>query len=146
MLMPKRTKFRKYQVFRSRPTGFACKGVCSGFASEPLQFGNIAIQALQAGRLSARVIEATRRTITRKLKRKGQLWTRVFPDIPVTAKPAEVRMGKGKGPVSFWVARVKRGQILFEVDGVGGVVAYQAIQKAIQKLPLSARVLTRTNI
>ena len=143
MLSPKRTRFRKYQVSRTRPKGLVSQRVCSGFAGELVQFGNLAIQALEAGRLSACVIEATRRSITRKLKRKGQLWTRIFPDIPITAKPAETRMGKGKGAISFWVARVKRGQILFEVDGVNLVLARQAINKAIQKLPISARVLTR---
>ena len=141
MLMPKRTKFRKYHVSRSRPTGYASKGLCSGYSSGAIQFGTFAIQALEAGRLSARVLEATRRSITRKLKRKGQLWTRVFPDTPVTAKPAETRMGKGKGAVSFWVARVQRGQILFEIDGIPTIIAHQAMKKAIQKLPLSARAI-----
>src|SRR5210317_108933 len=106
MLQPKRTKFRKMQ-----------KGLASGITQQDLNFGSYGIQSLETGRLRASVIEAMRRVMTRKLKRQGQIWIRVFPDLVISQKPAEVRMGKGKGSPSYWVCRVQKGQMLFELDG-----------------------------
>ena len=133
MLQPKRTKFRKYQ-----------KGVCGGKISNTttLSFGKFAIQSCSSGRLSAQVLEAARRTMTRKLRRHGKIWIRVFPDIPVTEKPAEVRMGKGKGNIAYWVCRVKAGQILFELDGMTQDLAKQASFLAAQKIPFSTQFIT----
>jgi large subunit ribosomal protein L16 len=126
MLQPKRTKYRKYQ-----------KGSVGGKLSNrtTLSFGKFGIKSLSSGRLSAQVIEAARRSMTRKLRRSGQIWIRVFPDIPVTEKPAEVRMGKGKGNIAYWVCRIKAGQILFELDGISIEMAKQAILLAAQKIP-----------
>lgn len=125
MHYPKRTKFRKYQ-----------KGFASGCKPEgsKLSFGRFGIKSLEASRVSSQVIEATRRTIRRKLKKSGLLWVRIFADIPVSQKPAEVRMGKGKGQPSFWIARVTTGQLLFEMDGVSLQNAQQAATLASHKL------------
>lgn len=125
MHYPKQTKFRKYQ-----------KGFASGCKPEgsKLSFGRFGIKSLEATRVSSQIIEATRRTISRKLKRSGQIWVRVFADIPVSQKPAEVRMGKGKGQPSFWIARVQTGQLLFEMDGVSLQNAQQAAILASHKL------------
>ncbi len=130
MFSPKRTKYRKYQ----KGVGGAIKGVCSN--NTQLGFGRYGLKAIQAGRLSARTIETVRRTITRKLRRTGQIWIRVFPDLPVTKKPSEMRMGKGKGKLSSWVSRVEAGQILFEIDGAPLQLAKQAADLAYFKLPL----------
>lgn len=132
MLQPKRTKYRKYQ-----------KGETGGKVSNTssLSFGKFGIKSLSSGRLSAQVIEAARRTMTRKLRRNGKIWIRVFPDIPVTEKPAEVRMGKGKGNISYWVCRIKAGQILFELDGISFDMAKQATFLAAQKIPFPTEFL-----
>ena len=134
MLSPKRTKFRK--AFKGRIKGVA-KG---GFE---LNFGAFGLKAMQPERITARQIEAARRALTRHMKRAGRVWIRVFPDVPVTSKPAEVRQGKGKGSVDYWAARVKPGRILFEVDGVPMDVAKRAFELAAAKLPISTRFVTR---
>ncbi len=134
MLQPKRTKFRKVQKGR-------LKGVAKG--GTQLTFGAYGLKALQAERVTARQIEAARRAITRHMKRTGKVWIRVFPDLPVTAKPTEVRMGKGKGSVEYWAARVKPGRILFEIDGVPREVAEEAMRLAAAKLPIKCRFVAR---
>src|SRR4029450_12636266 len=134
MLQPKRTKFRK--VHKGRNRGNA-KG---GFE---LNFGSHGLKALEPERVTARQIEAARRAITRQMKRAGRVWIRIFPDLPVTKKPIEVRMGKGKGSVEFWAARVKPGRILFEIDGVPEDVAKEALRLGAMKLPIMTRVVTR---
>jgi len=132
MLSPKRTKYRKYQ-----------KGSKKGIQSNntELKFGKYGLKSLDSGRIHAKTIEAVRRTITRKLKRTGQVWIRVFPDTVVTRKPAEVRMGKGKGAPCFWVCKVRAGQILYEMDGVAVSLAKQAANLAYQKLPVKTAFL-----
>jgi large subunit ribosomal protein L16 len=134
MLQPKRTKYRKQ--FKGRIKGVA-KG---GF---DLAFGEFGLKSQEPNRVNAREIEAARRAITRYMKRAGRVWIRVFPDVPVTAKPTEVRMGKGKGSVEFWAARVKPGRILFEIDGVPADVAKEALRLGAMKLPIITRVVTR---
>ena len=134
MLQPKRTKFRKQ--FKGRIHGLARGGT-------QLNFGAYGMKALEPGRVTAREIEAARRAITRHLKRVGRVWIRVFPDVPVTQKPAEVRMGKGKGSPEQWVARVKPGRILFELDGVPGAIARTAFERAAEKLPIKTKVIAR---
>ena len=134
MLAPKRTKYRK--AFKGRIHGEAKGGT-------DLNFGAYGMKAMEPARLTARQIEAARRTITRHMKRAGRLWIRVFPDVPVSKKPAEVRMGSGKGAPEFWVARVKPGRILFELDGVPADLAKEAFALAGRKLPISTRVVAR---
>ncbi|MDA8118131.1 MAG: 50S ribosomal protein L16 [Actinomycetota bacterium] len=137
MLMPRKVKHRKVQ--RGRRTGVAKGGT-------ELNFGEFGIQALEAGWLTARQIEAARIAMTRHVRRGGKVWIRVFPDKPVTKKPAETRMGSGKGNPEFWVAVVKPGRILFELDGVSEELARGALERAIQKLPMKARVVVRDNL
>ena len=132
MLQPKKTKFRKFQ-----------KRKVSGIKKQSLNFGMYGIQALDCGRLSAACIEAARRAMTRKLKRTGQIWIRVFPDLGVSQKPAEVRMGKGKGSPDFWVCRIKPGRIMFELDGVSEIAAKEALSLAAAKLPMHTKVVKR---
>ena len=134
MLQPKRTKFRK--VFKGRIHGQAKGGV-------DLNFGEYGLRALEPERITARQIEAARRAITRQMKRQGRVWIRIFPDTPVTKKPTEVRMGKGKGSVEFWAAKVKPGRIMFEIDGVTEDVAKEALRLAAMKLPVACRIITR---
>jgi large subunit ribosomal protein L16 len=134
MLQPKRTKYRK--AFKGRISG-AAKG---GFN---LDFGSFGLKALEPERLTARQIEAARRAITRHMKRAGRVWIRVFPDVPVSKKPAEVRMGSGKGAPEFWVCRVKPGRVLFELDGVPVGVAREALDLAAAKLPIKTRFVAR---
>ncbi|MEL6284940.1 MAG: 50S ribosomal protein L16 [Pseudomonadota bacterium] len=134
MLQPKRTKFRK--AFKGRIKG-ASKG---GFT---LSFGSFGLKALEPERVTARQIEATRRAVTRHMKRQGRVWIRVFPDVPVSAKPIEVRMGKGKGSVDRWIARVAPGRILFEIDGVPEEVAMEALRLGAAKLPVRTKVVKR---
>jgi large subunit ribosomal protein L16 len=134
MLQPKRTKYRK--AFKGRISG-AAKG---GFN---LDFGAFGLKALEPDRLTARQIEAARRAITRHMKRAGRVWIRVFPDVPVSRKPAEVRMGSGKGAPEFWAARVKPGRVLFELDGVPVTVAKEALALAAAKLPIKTRFVAR---
>lgn len=134
MLQPKRTKFRKQ--FKGRIHGVA-KG---GFE---LSFGGFGLKALEPERVTARQIEAARRAITREMKRQGRVWIRVFPDVPVTAKPTEVRMGKGKGAIEYWAAKVKPGRIVFEIDGVPEDVAREALRLGAAKLPIRTRFVQR---
>ena len=134
MLQPKRTKFRKQ--FKGRISGEA-KG---GFM---LNFGSFGLKATEPERVTARQIEAARRAITRHMKRQGRVWIRIFPDVPVSAKPVEVRMGKGKGSTDYWAAKVKPGRIMFEIDGVGEVVAREALRLGAMKLPVTTRVVIR---
>ena len=134
MLSPKRTKYRK--AFKGRIHGNA-KG---GFS---LNFGSYGLKTLEPERITARQIEAARRAITRQMKRQGRVWIRIIPDLPVTDKPAEVRMGSGKGSPEFWAARVKPGRILFELDGVPGPLARVAFERAMEKLPIKTKVVAR---
>ena len=134
MLQPKKTKYRK--AFKGRIHGSA-KG---GFS---LNFGSYGLKTLEPERITARQIEAARRAITRQMKRQGRVWIRIFPDVPVSGKPAEVRMGKGKGSPEYWAARVKPGRILFELDGVPGPVAALAFERAAMKLPIKTKVVAR---
>jgi large subunit ribosomal protein L16 len=134
MLQPKKTKFRK--AHKGRIHGNA-KG---GFT---LNFGEYGLKALEPERITARQIEAARRAISRHVKRVGRLWIRIFPDVPVTRKPAEVRMGSGKGSVEFWVCRVKPGRIMFEIDGVPEAVAREALTLAAAKLPIKTKFIAR---
>jgi large subunit ribosomal protein L16 len=134
MLQPKRTKFRK--AFKGRIHGAAKGGTL-------LNLGSYGLKAMEPERLTARQIEAARRAITRHMKRAGRVWIRIFPDIPVSKKPAEVRMGSGKGSPELWVARVKPGRILFELDGVTDKVAREALQLGAEKLPIKTRIVTR---
>ena len=134
MLQPKKTKFRKQ--FKGRISGDAKGGTT-------LNFGSYGLKAMEPDLITARQIEAARRAITRHIKRQGRLWIRIFPDVPVTSKPAEVRMGKGKGSPEYWAARVKPGRILFELDGVPGDVAAMAFSRAAMKLPIKVKVVAR---
>ena len=134
MLQPKRTKFRKQ--FKGRIHGLAKGG-------SAINFGNYGLKAIEPERVTSRQIEAARRALTRHMKRQGRVWIRIFPDIPVTAKPIEVRMGKGKGSVDRWVAKVKPGRVMFEVDGVAEDVAKEALRLAAMKLPVKCRFITR---
>ncbi|WP_380056513.1 50S ribosomal protein L16 [Falsihalocynthiibacter sp. SS001] len=134
MLQPKRTKFRK--MFKGRIHGQAKGG-------STLTFGTYGLKTVEPERITARQIEAARRAMTRHMKRQGRVWIRVFPDLPVTSKPTEVRMGKGKGSVDFWAAKVKPGRILFEIDGVDEVVAREALRLAAMKLPVKTRTVVR---
>ncbi len=137
MLSPKRTKFRKQH--KGRIHGRASTGTA-------LSFGAFGLKAVGPGRITARQIEAARRAITRHMRRAGKVWIRVFPDVPVSSKPAEVRMGKGKGSPEFWMARVKPGRIMFEVDGVPPDVARQAFELAAAKLPLPTKFVSRQSL
>ena len=134
MLQPKRTKFRKQH--KGRIHGEA-KG---GF---DLNFGGFGLKATEPERVTARQIEAARRAITRHMKRQGRVWIRVFPDVPVSSKPTEVRMGKGKGSVDYWAAKVKPGRIMFEIDGVSEVIAREALRLGAMKLPVTTRIVMR---
>ncbi len=134
MLSPKRTKYRK--AHKGRIHGNAKGGTV-------LNFGAYGLKATSPDRITARQIEAARRAMTRHMKRAGRVWIRIFPDVPVTQKPAEVRQGKGKGSVEYWAARVKPGRIMFEVDGVPLEVAKRAFELAAAKLPISTRFVTR---
>jgi large subunit ribosomal protein L16 len=134
MLSPKRTKFRKQH--KGRIHGNA-KG---GFS---LNFGQYGLKALEPERITARQIEAARRTMTRHMKRQGRVWIRIFPDVPVSRKPAEVRMGSGKGTPEYWVAKIKPGRVLFEIDGVPEPIARRAFELAAAKLPIKTKFVAR---
>lgn len=134
MLMPKRTKYRK--VMRGRMRGKAYRG-------STIAFGDIALQSMEPAWVTSRQIEAARRAITNYLKRGGKVWIRIFPDKPVTKKPAETRMGKGKGNPEYWVAVVKPGRILFEVGGVDNQLAAEALRRAAMKMPMKTKVMIR---
>lgn len=135
MLLPKRTKFRKVQTGRNR--GLAIRG-------SKVSFGEFALKATGRGRLTSRQIEAARRALTRKVKRGGKIWIRVFPDKPVTAKPLEVRMGKGKGNVEYWVCQIQPGRVLYEIEGVTEELAREAFALAAAKLPFETTFVKRT--
>ena len=134
MLQPKRTKFRKMQ--KGRMKGMATRGA-------ELSFGSFGVKSLESAWITSRQIEAARIAVTRFMKREGQVWIRIFPDKPVTKKPAEVRMGKGKGAPEYWVAVVRPGRIIFEAEGVPLEVAKEALRLAAQKLPVQTRFITR---
>ena len=134
MLSPKRTKYRKQH--KGRIHGLSKGGTA-------LNFGSFGLKALEPERITARQIESARRAITRAMKRAGRVWIRIFPDVPVSSKPAEVRMGSGKGSPEFWVCRVKPGRIMFELDGVPDAVAREAFGLASAKLPIDTRIVTR---
>ena len=134
MLQPKRTKFRKQHKGR-------IKGVAKG--GSDLNFGTYGLKAMQPERITARQIEAARRAMTRHMKRQGRVWIRIFPDVPVTQKPTEVRMGKGKGSVEYWAAKVKPGRVMFEIDGVSEPVAREALRLAAMKLPIKSRFVQK---
>ncbi len=136
MLSPKRTKYRKAHKGRIH-------GNAKGYTS--LNFGAYGMKAQAPGRITARQIEAARRAITRYMKRAGRVWVTVFPDVPVSSKPAEVRMGKGKGSPEFWMARVKPGRIMFELDGVSEDIAREAIRLGAAKLPIPVKFIQRLN-
>ncbi len=134
MLQPKKTKFRK--MHKGRIKGNAKGGT-------DLNFGSHGLKAVQPERITSRQIEATRRAITRAMKRQGRVWIRIFPDVPVSKKPTEVRMGKGKGSVEFWAAKVKPGRVMFEIDGVSDEIAREALALGAAKLPIKTRIVTR---
>ncbi|MGD8783542.1 MAG: 50S ribosomal protein L16 [Thioalkalispiraceae bacterium] len=135
MLQPKRTKFRKQQKMRNR--GLATRG-------NKVSFGEFGLKATGRGRITARQIEAARRAMTRHIKRGGKIWIRIFPDKPITKKPLEVRQGKGKGSVEYWVAQIQPGRMLYEMEGVTEEVAREAFQLAAAKLPIQTTFVTRT--
>ena len=135
MLQPKRMKFRK--LHKGRNTGLAQRG-------NKVSFGEFGLKATGRGRITARQIEAARRTMTRRIKRGGKIWIRIFPDKPITSKPLEVRMGKGKGPVEYWVAEIQPGRVLYEMEGVSEELAREAFALAAAKLPVSTTFVTRT--
>ena len=135
MLQPRRTKFRKQQKGRNR--GLALRG-------SKVSFGEYALKATDRGRMTSRQIEAARRTITRHVKRGGKLWIRVFPDVPITKKPIEVRQGKGKGNVEYWIAQIQPGRVLYEIEGVSEEVAREAFKLAAAKLPFRTTFVSRT--
>jgi large subunit ribosomal protein L16 len=135
MLQPAKTKFRK--VFKGRNYGVATRGA-------KVSFGEFGLKAIDRGRLTARQIEAARRAMTRHIKRGGRVWIRIFPDKPISQKPAEVRMGKGKGSIEYWVAEIQPGKVLYEMDGVQEDVAREAFRLAAAKLPLRTVFVQRT--
>jgi large subunit ribosomal protein L16 len=134
MLQPKKTKFRR--AHKGRIHGFAKGGTA-------LNFGSFGLKAVEPERVTARQIEAARRAITRQMKRQGRVWIRIFPDVPVSQKPTEVRMGSGKGAPEFWAARVHPGRIMFEIDGVPEDTAREALRLGAAKLPIKTRIVTR---
>ncbi|MEW6764346.1 MAG: 50S ribosomal protein L16 [Pseudomonadota bacterium] len=135
MLMPKRTKFRKQ--FKGKNRGLAQVG-------NEVSFGEFGLKSVERGNLTSRQIEAARRAITRRVKRGGKLWIRVFPDTPITTKPLEVRMGKGKGSVEYWVAKIQPGKMLYEIEGVSEEIAREAFGLAAAKLPVKTTFVIRT--
>jgi len=135
MLQPKRTKFRKQHKGRNR--GLAQSG-------NKVSFGEYGLKALDRGRITARQIESARRAMTRHIKRGGKIWIRIFPDTPITKKPIEVRMGKGKGNVEYWVAKIQPGRVLYEMEGVSEQIAREAFDRAAAKLPIKTAFVVRT--
>ncbi|MDA9328632.1 50S ribosomal protein L16 [Flavobacteriales bacterium] len=136
MLSPKRVKYRKVQKGKGNEKGIAHRGA-------QISFGSFGIKTLDQGWITSRQIEAARVAVTRYMKREGQIWIRIFPDKPITKKPAEVRMGKGKGSPEYWVAPVKPGRVLFEADGVALEIAKEALRLAAQKLPVKTKFVVR---
>ena len=135
MLQPKRTKFRKQ--FKGRNRGLATTG-------NKVSFGEYGLKAVERGKMTARQIEAARRAMTRHIKRGGKIWIRVFPDVPVSKKPLEVRMGKGKGNVEYWVCKIQPGRVLYEMEGVHESIAREAFRLAAAKLPFKTTFVSRT--
>ncbi len=135
MLQPKRTKFRKQHKSRNR--GLALNG-------NRVSFGEFGLKAVDRGQLTARQIESARRAMTRHVKRGGKIWIRIFPDVPITKKPIEVRMGKGKGNVEYWVAKIQPGKVLYEMEGVSEKIAREAFARAAAKLPINTVFVSRT--
>jgi len=135
MLQPKRTKFRKQ--FKGRNRGLATTG-------SKVSFGEFGLKAMERGRITARQIEAARRAMTRHIKRGGKIWIRVFPDVPVSKKPLEVRMGKGKGNVEYWVCKIQPGRVLYEMEGVTETIAREAFRLAAAKIPFKTSFVSRT--
>lgn len=136
MLQPKRTKYRKQHKMKTK--GIAVKG-------GTISFGSFALKSLEIGRITNRQLESARIAMTRYMKREGKVWIRIFPDKPITKKPQEVRMGKGKGALDHWVAVVKPGKIMFEIDGVPSAIATEALRLAAQKLPVLTKTVVRTD-
>jgi len=136
MLQPKKIKWRKHHKELQRIRGKSVRGAS-------LNFGDFGLKAMEPGRITARQIEAARITMTRHIKRQGRVWIRMFPDLPVSKKPAEVRMGKGKGSPEYWVAAVKAGRILYEMDGVEEELAREALERAAAKLPIRTKIVVR---
>jgi large subunit ribosomal protein L16 len=136
MLQPKRTKYRKQHKMKTKGTAF--KG-------GTISFGSFALKSLEIGRITNRQLESARIAMTRYMKREGKVWIRIFPDKPITKKPQEVRMGKGKGALDHWVAVVKPGKIMFEIDGVPSAIAVEALRLAAQKLPVLTKTVVRTD-
>ncbi len=136
MLQPKRTKYRKQHKMKTK--GIAIKG-------GTISFGSFALKSLDIGRITNRQLESARIAMTRYMKREGKVWIRIFPDKPITKKPQEVRMGKGKGPLDHWVAVVKPGKIMFEIDGVPAEIAVEALRLASQKLPVQTKTVVRVD-
>ena len=136
MLQPKRTKYRKQH--KGRTNGVAIKG-------STISFGSFALKSMEIGRITNRQLESARIAMTRYMKREGKVWIRIFPDKPITKKPQEVRMGKGKGALDHWVAVVKPGKIMFELDGVPSAIAVEALRLAAQKLPVLTKTIIRTD-
>jgi len=136
MLQPKKIRWRKHHKELQRLRGISPRGAS-------LNFGNIGLKAMEPGRITARQIEAARIAMTRHIRRQGRIWIRMFPDLPVSSKPAEVRMGKGKGAPEFWVAAVRMGRILYEMDGVEETIAREALALAAAKLPIRTKVVMR---
>ena len=136
MLQPKRTKYRKQHKMKTK--GIAIKG-------GTISFGSFALKSLEIGRITNRQLESARIAMTRYMKREGKVWIRIFPDKPITKKPQEVRMGKGKGPLDHWVAVVKPGKIMFEIDGVPSEIAVEALRLAAHKLPVMTKTVVRTD-
>jgi len=135
MLQPKRTKFRKQ--FKGRNRGLATTG-------SKVSFGEFGLKAVERGRITARQIEAARRAMTRHIKRGGKIWIRVFPDVPISKKPLEVRMGKGKGNVEYWVCKIQPGRVLYEMEGVSETIAREAFRLAAAKIPFKTSFVSRT--
>jgi len=136
MLQPKKIRWRKHHKELQRIRGKATRG-------SSLNFGDIGLKAMEPGRITARQIEAARITMTRHIRRQGRVWIRMFPDLPVTSKPAEVRMGKGKGSPDYWVAAVRAGRILYEMNGVDETLAREAFERAAAKLPIRTKIVKR---
>jgi len=136
MLQPKKIRWRKHHKELQRIRGKATRG-------SSISFGEFGLKAMQPGRITARQIEAARIAITRHVRRQGRVWIRIFPDLPVSSKPAEVRMGKGKGAPEFWVAAVRAGRVLYEMDGVEETLAHEALRLASAKLPIRTKIVRR---
>lgn len=134
MLVPSKTKYRKSQKGGKKITGYANSG-------NKLSFGSFGLKSLEAGRLNSKQIESARKVLSRYMKRAGKMWIMVFPHTPVTQKPAEVRMGSGKGNVEYYIAKIKPGRVIFEIDGVENEVAYNSLMKAAAKLPLKTKII-----